>query len=184
MFCFLVTKSHTSSPLSAHLLIIIFCSFLISKVYPVYNLQIQFHHHHWIQLVFLSHNLAIIVVILIFLSACKQLLSSSLCYCVPLPIPQGAGKKAKAKVVLTIYISSLSPSPRWRHADIISALLFLLQNYVFCEHGSLGHKPYITQRIVAVNFYHNGIFQDIGFCMPANIVYRKYFESEKNLHKH
>ena len=183
MSCFLVTKSHPSSPLSGHLLIIIFCFFALSKVYPVYNLQIQSHHHHWIQPVFLSHNLAIIVVILIFLSACKQLLSSSLCYCVPLPIPQGAGKKAKAKVVFTISHRH-HHHHRWRHADIISALLFLLQNYVFCEHGSHGHKPYITQRIVAVNFYHNGIFQDIGFCMPANIVYRKYFESEKNLHKH
>ena len=47
MFCFLVTKSHPSSPLSGHLHIIIFCSFLLSKVYPVYNLQIQSHHHHW-----------------------------------------------------------------------------------------------------------------------------------------
>ena len=172
MFCFLVTKSHPSSPLSGHLLIIIFCSFLISKVYPVYNLQIQFHHHHWIQLVFLSHNLAIIVVILIFLSACKQLLSSSLCYCVPLSIPQGAGKKAKAKVVFTIYISSSSLSPSLKTSWYnLCSVVFLLQNYVFCEHGSHSHKPYITHRIVAVNFYRNGIFQNIGFCMPANIVY-------------
>ena len=181
MFCFLVTKSHPSSPLSGHLHIIIFCSFLLSKVYPVYNLQIQFHHHHWIQQVFLSHNLAIIVVILIFLSACKQLLSSSLCYCLCL-FPKERGRRQR---LFSQYTSHRHHHHhRWRHADIISALLFLLQNYVFCEHGSHGHKPYITQRIVAVNFYHNGIFQDIGFCMPANIVYRKYFESEKNLHKH
>ena len=119
MFCFLVTKSHPSSPLSGHLLIIIFCSFLISKVYPVYNLQIQFHHHHWIQLVFLSHNLAIIVVILIFLSACKQLFSSSLCYCLCL-FPKERGRRQRLFFTICSVMAALT--------ILSSVLIIILQS--------------------------------------------------------